>query len=340
MSGDVRLLASTSAFIFALAATGLVRAYALHTGMLDRPSARSSHSSPTPRAGGVAIVAAFFIAAAGLCIFGCLDGNVLLLLVGGGGAVAFIGYRDDRRPLTARVRLFVHLAAAAFAVAVIGRALPYLAGIGAAGEWITRLFGVLVIAWATNLFNFLDGIDGIAAAEAVFVAAAGAVLTISFGADAGVSAAMLCLASASLGFLVWNWPPAKIFMGDAGSGFLGFTVAALGWAASARGKFPIEVWGILAGVFLVDATVTLVRRLIRGERWFEAHRTHAYQHWARRWGSHLPVTVAVAAINLCWLLPWAWLAASRPQWAVAAFSAALLPLTGLAIVCGSGREER
>ncbi len=334
-----RVSAAAVSFIMPLAATGLVRAYALRTGMLDRPSARSSHSLPTPRGGGVAIVAAFFLALAALYIFGVLDARLLLLLMGGGGAVAFIGFWDDRRPLPARVRFIVHMSAAAFAVALFGDALPSLAAMGAAGAWITRLIGLLVITWAINLFNFMDGIDGIAAGEAVFVAGAGSVLTMAYGGDAAVSAAMACLATASCGFLLWNWPPARIFMGDAGSGFSGFTLAALGWAASSRGPIPIEVWGILAGVFLVDATVTLIRRLVRGDRWFEAHRTHAYQRLARRFGSHLPVTAAVVVINVCWLLPWAWFAASHPQCAVAACCAALVPLTGIAIISGAGKAE-
>jgi Fuc2NAc and GlcNAc transferase len=327
------------AFGLSIAFTGVARAFALRTGMLDHPSARSSHSLPTPRGGGVAIVAAFFLTAAGLVFFGFLDARILILLVGGGGVVAFIGYKDDRRPLSARLRFFVHVSAAAFAVALFGDALPSLAGMGAAGTWITRLSGVLVIAWAINLFNFMDGIDGIAAAEAVFVAGAGAILTTTFGAAAGVSAAMLCLAAASAGFLVWNLPPAKIFMGDAGSGFLGFSLAALGWAASSRGAISIEVWGILAGVFVVDATVTLIRRLVRGDRWFEAHRTHAYQHLARRVGSHLPVTAAGAAINVCWLFPWAWYAAGHESRALLSIVVALLPLAFAAIWAGAGKPE-
>jgi hypothetical protein len=116
---------------------------------------------------------------------------------------------------------------------------------------------VFVVVWTTNLFNFMDGIDGIAGSEAVFVSGAGALLNWCQGGAPGLTAAMLCLAAASLGFSRWNWPPAHIFMGDVGSGYLGFTLAVLGLATNQLGNIPIEAWGILGGFFLVDATITL-----------------------------------------------------------------------------------
>jgi Fuc2NAc and GlcNAc transferase len=150
---------------------------------------------------------------------------------------------------------------------------------------------------------------------------------------------MLCLAGASLGFLRWNWPPARIFMGDVGSGFLGFALAVLGLAASRSGAVPIEVWAILGGVFMVDATVTLIRRAGRGDRWFEAHRLHAYQHLARRWHSHLAVTLVVIAIDVIWLLPWALAAANFPAHAPLFLAAALIPLALVFLACGAGAKE-
>jgi Fuc2NAc and GlcNAc transferase len=151
---------------------------------------------------------------------------------------------------------------------------------------------------------------------------------------------MLGLGGASLGFLLWNWPPARIFMGDAGSGFLGFAIGTLGLAASQSGAIPAEVWPILGGVFLTNSTVTLVRRVIRGERWFDAHRSHAYQNLARRWRGHLPVTLLSVAVNVFWLLPWAYQAILRPERAAWYMIAALLPLAVLAFACGAGDKER
>jgi Fuc2NAc and GlcNAc transferase len=197
----------------------------------------------------------------------------------------------------------------------------------------------LTLVWTTNLFNFMDGLDGIAGSEAVFVSGAGAWLNWREGGALGLTAAMACLAATCLGFLRWNWPPARIFMGDVGSGFLGFSLAVLGLAASQQGMLPIEIWAILGAVFLVDATVTLVRRLARGDRWFEAHRTHAYQNLARRWKAHLPVTILVIMVDVFWLLPLAILAANFPPHALSLLAVALAPLIALVIACGAGTVE-
>jgi Fuc2NAc and GlcNAc transferase len=158
--------------------------------------------------------------------------------------------------------------------------------------------------------------------------------------DPGLTAAMICLSGASWGFLAWNWPPARIFMGDVGSGYLGLMLPMLGFAASQRAAIPLQVWLILGGVFLVDATATLFRRVLRGDRWFEAHRLHAYQHSARRCKGHLPVTVIVIALNLLWLLPWAVIAVRVPKLASMCVGAALMPLLIIALVAGAGRPER
>jgi len=144
---------------------------------------------------------------------------------------------------------------------------------------------------------------------------------------------------ASAGFLCWNWPPAKVFLGDVGSGYLGYVIAVLALAAARTNPVALWVWLILGGVFFVDATMTLCRRLLRGERVFEAHRSHAYQWLARRWGSHGKVTVTVIAVNLAWLLPWSVLAMKFPQYAIVSVIAALAPLALLAPLLGSGRAE-
>ena len=148
----------------------------------------------------------------------------------------------------------------------------------------------------------------------------------------------LALAAASLGFLVFNWPPAKIFMGDVGSTYLGYVLAAVALVTIAEGRLGLAQWAILAAAFVTDASVTLIRRLLRGERIAEAHRLHAYQALSRRWGGHLPVTVGFSVLNIVWLLPLAWLAAV-PGWAIGAVCAAYLPLIALALVSGSGAPE-
>jgi Fuc2NAc and GlcNAc transferase len=319
---------------------GVVRGFALKKNIVDLPNARSSHTAPTPRAGGIAIVLSFVASLVALSFCRIVDARTAATLIVAGCAIAGIGFLDDRQQLTAKSRFAVHVAAAAFVVALLG-GIPEaeLARWGIGEFWIGSVFAVLVLAWGTNLFNFMDGIDGIAASEAIFMSTALACLNWLDGGDFGMTLAMCCLAAATLGCLVWNWPPARIFMGDVGSGFLGFMVTALAIAACQRGSIPIEVLPILGGVFLVDATVTLLRRLVRGDRWLEAHRMHAYQHLARRWQRHRPVTLLVIAINLTWLFPWAYVANHFPTNARICLAAALLPLIILTLVAGAGRPE-
>jgi Fuc2NAc and GlcNAc transferase len=316
-----------------------VRRFALARGVLDIPNDRSSHTTATPRGGGLAMVLAASAAFIVLAVHGMISRPLAIALLVGGGAVALIGFVDDRRPLPAGLRLAVHIVAATWAVAWLGGLPPIRAGgfVFAAG-WIGAVLAVLGVVWSLNLFNFMDGIDGIAASEAAFVTGAATLLFLPAGTSGATSAAAVFCA-AVVGFLPWNWPPARIFMGDVGSGYLGFVIAVLALAATVRDPVAVWVWLILGGVFFVDATVTLVRRTFRGDRLHEAHRSHAYQWVARRWGRHLPVTVAVLAINLLWLLPAAWLASHHPPWAAWIVLASFLPLVLLAALAGAGRAE-
>jgi Fuc2NAc and GlcNAc transferase len=328
------------AFAFAWIATGFARRYALRNAILDIPNVRSSHATPTPRGGGLAIVLVFMSALIFLVSVGRLQLGIGFALAAGGGAIAVTGYLDDHRALPASIRICVHLIAATLTVVLVGGiSQSTLQHLGLHGAWLGSLLGLVALIWFTNLFNFMDGIDGIAGSEAVFVAGAGALFNWMFGGDGGLTLSMLVLTAATLGFLVWNWPPARIFMGDVGSGFLGFTLAVLGLAASRHSAVPLEVWAILSGVFFVDATVTLLRRMVRGDRWFEAHRLHAYQTLARRWQAHLPVTVLVIAINVLWLLPWAWIAAVHPAQAMLCVVGSWTPLVIAALLVGAGRKR-
>ena len=318
--------------------TALLRQYAVHSGLIDHPNARSSHSIPTPRGGGLAIVVTSIAALALLYALQLLPLRVFAALAGGGLAVAIVGFIDDRRALPARVRLAVHVCAALWCLGWLHGLPPMLIGDRVMDPgWFGYVVGTLAIVWVLNLFNFMDGIDGIAASEAIFVTCAGAMLGSSHESPHALASAVLGAACA--GFLLWNWPPAKIFMGDVGSGYLGFVIAVLAVVASQDNPVSIWVWLILGGAFFVDATVTLAVRTFRGQRLQEAHRSHAYQHLARRWGSHLPVTVSFLAINLFWLLPAAWLAVRFPQFAIGILAGAYVPLMVLAVASGAGRQE-
>jgi len=330
-----------AAFAIALAVTWWVRRMALARGLLDFPNARSSHSQPTPRGGGLAIVIASGTGVCGLAACRIVDVDLAIAIIGGGLPIAWIGFLDDRGSLSATVRFLVHVSAASWAIYMLGGVPPMQVGHrtldpGIAGD----VFAAVAIVWVVNLFNFMDGIDGLAASEVIFVAAAGAALGLIGGMSPAVPAAALTVAAAGCGFLVWNWPPAKIFMGDVGSGYLGYVIATLALATARESPAGAYSWLILGAVFFVDATVTLVRRMLRGERVHLAHRSHAYQRLARRWGGHLPVTAAVWAINLLWLLPCAFWSTLSPEFALQVLALAFAPVLALVLVAGAGRAER
>jgi Fuc2NAc and GlcNAc transferase len=340
MSSAVAVVIAISALAASALLTQLVRRIAVGSGVLDVPNPRSSHGMPTPRGGGLAIVLVTTVGLLILALYGAVQPGLLWALAGGGLAVAVVGAADDHHSLSATVRLTVHFAAALWALAWLGGLPPLRVGnqLIALG-WAGYLLGACGIVWALNLFNFMDGIDGLAASEAIFIGLAAALLNVPLGGGNGVAFAALLFAAACGGFLLWNWPPASIFLGDVGSGYLGYIIVVLAVAASRDNPAALWVWLILGGAFFSDATVTLMRRILRKERVSQAHRSHAYQWLARRWGSHGRVTLAFLALNSCWLLPCAVLAVRFPRYAAAAVVVALAPLTVLAVALGAGRSE-
>lgn len=283
--------------------TAMARRYALSSQLLDHPNDRSSHSVPTPRGGGIAIVASCLLLAVALSSLGLIEPRLLAATLGAGAVVAILGFMDDRSGVAARWRFMGHAASAAWVVFWLNR-IPHVPVFGVMVDLhlVGPLISAFYIVWMVNLFNFMDGIDGIASVEAITSALGGALVWWLAGSGSGWMLALV-FASCVGGFLLWNFPPAKIFMGDAGSGFLGLMVALLSLWCGQSAPHLFWAWFILIGCFMVDGTTTLVRRVRRGDKFNEAHRSHAYQYAARQFGAHRPVTLAVAAINLLWLMP-------------------------------------
>lgn len=320
--------------------TAVLRRYALSRSIIDIPNARSSHSVPTPRGGGVAIVLAFLVMIPVLGWQGLVGGDMLIAVGGAGALVAVLGFMDDHGHIAARWRLAGHFAAAAWALFWMNGLAPLTVfgwdlNLGLIGNILAAIY----LVWMLNLYNFMDGIDGIASVEAI-CACLGGCLLYALSGQQGMIWLPLLLAAAVGAFLVWNFPPAKIFMGDAGSGFLGVILGCFSIQAAWVNSSFFWAWLILLGIFVVDATFTLVRRLLRGDKVYEAHRSHAYQFASRKFGKHLPVTLAVAAINLVWLLPIA-LGVVLYGWDGAlALVLAYVPLILLAIKFHAGELER
>ncbi|MFO1409031.1 MAG: glycosyltransferase family 4 protein [Steroidobacteraceae bacterium] len=318
-------------FLIAALGTWLMVRFAPQLHLVDLPNERSSHVMPTPRGGGLALVIAITIGA--LLLPGPLPLSIAPALWAA-LPIALVGLIDDRRGLSARVRLACHLLAALACVLMLVRVAPLET------HWPHAVLvagSVIAIAWGTNLFNFMDGIDGIASMEAIFVAGAGALL---LGADAPpVAAALWVIVAACAGFLLWNWAPARIFMGDVGSGFFGFLLAGIAVLTVLQGLMGLPVWLILWGTFIADTGVTLARRMLRGERWWSAHRSHAYQNLSRGFASHAASTLVYAAINLVVLAPLAWLAHVRTDHAWTICGLTLLGLVIAAVLARAGATE-
>jgi Fuc2NAc and GlcNAc transferase len=291
------VLLTLAAAIATLLLTGVARQLALAHALLDLPNERSLHAVPIPRGGGLAIVTVTLAGIAALGGVGWLPVRISVALVGGGALVAVVGWLDDRRSLPVATRLSAHLAAALWALWWLD-GLPVLtvgAGVVTLGVFGSVL-ATIAIVWAINVTNFMDGIDGLAAGETTTVTLTAALL---IGAAApGLTAAAAVTGGAALGFLPWNWRPARIFMGDTGSGFLGYMLAVLALASERAGAMPVLVWLLLYAVFAADATITIIRRVWRGEQWYAAHRSHAYQRLVQAGWSHASVTGAILLLNV------------------------------------------
>jgi len=320
-----RIIFIVAAAILSWLLASRVRLYALDR-LLDIPNERSSHSSPTPRGGGLAIA---FTALGGIILAAMwkwIDWNLAIALTGGGSMIAVVGWIDDHRDLPALVRFAVQFLSAAWAMFWLG-GLPALTvgstqvSLGIAGIPL----GVIGIVWAINLYNFVDGIDGLAAGEAVTTGMIGGLILLAMG-HYGLAMVSLLIAAANAGFLPLNWAPAKLFMGDVGSGMLGYLFAVLAIASENAGAVPLLIWVLLLGAFVFDATVTLCRRIAHGERWYHAHHSHAYQRMVQAGRSHAQVSSMILAINfvLAALAIVAWL---RPTFFMVAIGAGALLLS-------------
>jgi Fuc2NAc and GlcNAc transferase len=269
---------------------------------------------------------------------GCSPASIAVAVAGGGAIVAAVGFMDDHGHVPAWQRLICHFVGAAWVVWWLGVLPPVDFGagpidLGAAGT----LLLLVGLVWFLNLFNFMDGIDGIAAVQALSMSLTAAILLWLKPGGLEPTLPLILLAVAAAGFLAWNWPPAKIFMGDVGSGYLGLALGATALWTVTEGWLSVWVWLILAAAFLVDATVTLVTRVVAGAAFSEAHRSHAYQRLSRHWGNHRSVTLAVAVVNIVWLGPWALVAALWPAIGSACTVLALAPLVFAVIWIGAGK---
>jgi UDP-N-acetylmuramyl pentapeptide phosphotransferase/UDP-N-acetylglucosamine-1-phosphate transferase len=272
--GYAALLAPALAFALSVV---LIRLLARHGAFLDHPNERSLHSAPVPRTGGTGLVPG--------ALFGMLLSGGAPWAVALAFALMLLSLLDDWKGLSAAVRLPLHLATA---TAFVLLALPVQ-------PWFAAALLVVALGWMANLYNFMDGSDGVAGGMALIGFGVYA-LAAAAGGAAAFALANLCVAAAALGFLVFNFPPARVFMGDAGSIPLGFLAGALGLQGWAQDLWPLWFPLVVFGPFVADASVTLLRRALRGERVWQPHRTHYYQRVILLGWSHRRTALAEYAL--------------------------------------------
>lgn len=331
------LLLISLLFVGSALLTGLFRLVAQRVRLIDVPVFRSAHSNPVPVGGGLSIVVLVLLFAGYGYSAGIIPGNEFAALMAG-LLIACIGIVDDVKQLDVRWRIPAQFLASIYVVYCLGDVPAIDFGLFLFPEsLLLNVFGVFALVWLLNLFNFMDGIDGIAATELIAVNLLSIVIVINT--DELITLLSASLAAAAGGFLLWNWSPAKIFMGDVGSGFIGFSLGVMALLSMHHGSMTVWTWVLLVGVFIVDATLTLFNRFRRKQRWLEGHASHAYQNAARHYKSHAKVTITVLLINLFWLGPLAWLSMQYPEMGLFIAILGLLPLVLLARRFGAGVEQ-
>ena len=288
---------------FAATAAGVAvfRRWAQSRRLLDVPNARSSHQVPTPRGAGLVIVTVSAAALVADCFFGWVTLTSYGVVAGIGALfIAGISLVDDFRGLGSLTRLVAHTAAA---IAVVS-AWPGVAE----WEWVARVIAIVWIVGLTNAYNFMDGVDGIAGGQALVTALTLAVVAHHAGAS-GAAAAGAALIGSSGGFLLFNWSPARVFMGDVGSAYLGFLFAAVTLGLMERSPAAAAAIVLSLWPFLFDTSLTLVRRALKGENVLASHRTHLYQRVVIAGSTHgavalgyMTMSAVAAALAMWWVV--------------------------------------
>ena len=311
---------------------GLWISYASKNNFLDVPNMRSSHSVPTPIGGGIPVY--FLFTASLICLF-CLshiDFNYFIALLVGGFLVGCIGFLDDSLKLSPWLRLLIHFSASIFSLSVLnGLDSISLYSYVIEPPLFRNILAVFFLVWMINLYNFMDGINGIASIQTITVMFSGSLLLFMTDAPFYSWYVPLFLGFSTLGFLFWNFPISKIFLGDIGSGFLGFTIGVMVIQSSWINPDIFWAWLILLGVFITDSTLTLIYRILCGKKFYRAHRDHLYQALSIHFSSQELISKTVGIINVFWLLPVAYLVSNQTLEGIEGIIIAYTPLLTLSI---------
>jgi Fuc2NAc and GlcNAc transferase len=317
------ILVYISAFFITIIGTRYYLKIAVSKHILSNTNYRTLHKSPVPRGGGIVFSLVFVFFSLFFWLNGQIDDDVFLMVCVGGGASSLFGFVDDIRDVSAIKKLMVQISLSTWAVFWLD-----IGGVGSiiyAPVSIVIVLAIFFLVWLMNAYNFMDGVDGMAIYGAVFSSGVIILVILITNGESKLAILFPLLLACSSAFMFFNWPPASIFMGDSGSIFLGYIFGVLILFTTMHNELSIWTWIIIFGYFVADTTVTQIARLIIVKKWYMAHRSHAYQNFARINDSHFKVTVGVVIYSLIWLLPLAIWSIVESDMAIFAAVIALTP---------------
>lgn len=312
---------------------------ALRYGPLALPNFRSLHQKPVPRGGGLAIALPVLLAAGAIHAFEGGSASFAMIHLVGGSVIMLLGVADDRWDLSARIRFPCQIAAAGWIVFWLGANEFFASRVPDVPVVFSVPLLVFILVWFYNAYNFIDGIDGMASTATIFIGGTMAWVLQQHGQP---YLALVCalLAAGSVGFLAFNWPPARMFMGEAGSSFISYIFSAVCLESIRTEPELVWHWLLVGTFYLTDTTLTTLTRALTVPSWYRPHRSHAYQNLARIWGDHRRVLMLVLACNIFWLLPVLWLVQGWPQFAPLVTIVAYLPVAAFCTKYGPRFENK
>lgn len=324
------------AFLLSFTISFLIYKFGKQIGLLDIPNERSLHKHPIPRGGGLAFIFTFLLGSFFLMQQELISITLFKAFVIGGIPIAVIGLLDDIFHSSILIRIVVHIFSA-IAVLWLLQGMPILDLGFSVWYWdkIGWIVGILGLVWMTNFYNFMDGMDGLSGSEGIFVGFS-VILLLLFQGQTELIPVLLLLCVSILGFLFWNLPPARLFMGDCGSGFLGFIFGIFLLVTTNQSILGPWQWLIVFGAFWIDATITLFQRIVNGEKWYQAHANHAFQHAIQYWGNR-KVLLGFFLINVLWLLPLSLLSLRYHKFEIFWVLIAITPLVLLVLKLKAGK---
>tara|TARA_B100000029_G_scaffold273909_1_gene268676 strand:+ start:5054 stop:6079 length:1026 start_codon:yes stop_codon:yes gene_type:complete len=333
------LLASISFLSFLL--TFLLKEYLLSKKILVKPDLRSSHKSPKPQGGGLAVILSLCISLSFFLFSNLIEKEEFLFFIIPGLIVALVSFIDDFSDVKPLIRFSVHIFCALLGLFLVGgfNSLDLFGTTIYLGAW-GYLVGSIYIVWFINLYNFMDGIDGLASIEAIFVFLVFSFFAYFILSDLSLTFILISVSASVFGFLFFNFPKSVIFLGDVGSSFLGILIALISIKTSQTNPELFWSWLILLGIFLVDSTYTLLIRIFRRDKFYLPHSLHAYQKLSRLFDSHPKTTLLILAINLFWLLPIASLVSLKITDGLSSLLLAYLPIFFLVYYLRAGLPEK